>query len=208
MGSIPSAAGTGWSSAGYATFLSINLMRMIRFTLASLLALGAMAAPASAQKTIQTGVGDGGSPHVTSEWTLGTAHISLSYGRPSLKGRSEAKMMPIGKTWRTGADEATVITTDEPVTFGNVKLAPGSYTINTEPGATSWQIIFGKLASPKQWGVPYKSDLEIGRAPMIVRKASAPVEQLTYSIDRAAKGGALRIEWGTTSVTAPFTIGD
>ena len=38
-------------------------------------------------------------------------------------------------------------------------------------------------------------------------KAKAPVEQVTYSIDPTATGGTLRIEWGTTSVTSPFTVG-
>jgi hypothetical protein len=183
-------------------------MRVLRCSATSLLAFAATAVSASAQKTTQTGVGGGGSPHVTTEWTLGGANVSISYGRPSLKGRAESKMMPAGKVWRTGADEATVITTDKPLTFGSVTLAPGSYTINTEPGATAWQIIFGKLAKPGQWGIPYKPGLEIGRAPMTLGTASAPVEQLTYSIDGTSTGGVLRIEWGTTSVSTPFTIGE
>lgn len=172
---------------------------------ATLLATGATVVGAQATKT--TGTGGGGSPHVTTDWTIGAAHVSISYGRPSLKGRAESTMMPAGKPWRTGADEATVITTDKTIKFGAVTLAPGSYTINTEPGATSWQLILGKLGSPKQWGIPYKPELEIGRAPMTLGKTSAPVEQVTYSIDRTASGGILRIEWGTTSVTTPFTIG-
>lgn len=186
----------------------MNSMTSLRAPLTLMFALAASAVTAGAQKTVQTGVGGGGSPHVTSEWTIGTAKVSISYGRPSLKGRAESKMMPPGKVWRTGADEATVITTDKSLTFGSVKLAPGSYTINTEPGAKSWQIIFGKLGSPKQWGVPYKPELELGRAPMTVARTSSPVEQLTYSIDRTPAGGRLRIAWGTTSATAPFTVGN
>lgn len=170
--------------------------------------LAATATSAGAQITTQTGVGGGGSPHAKTDWTIGSAQVSISYGRPSLKGRAESAMMPTGKPWRTGADEATVITSDKPLTFGTVTLAPGSYTINTEPGAKSWQLILGKLGSPKQWGIPYKPALEIGRAPMTVGKTAAPVEQLTYSIDKTSStGGTLRIEWGTTSVSAPFTVG-
>lgn len=155
----------------------------------------------------QTGIGGGGSPHVRTDWTIGTAHVSISYGRPSLKGRAESTMMPTGKPWRSGADEATVLTTDKPLKFGTVSLAPGSYTLNTEPGTTSWQLIFGKLGSPKQWGIPYKSALEIGRSPMMLAKRSALVEQLTYSIDKTSAGGTLHIDWGTTSASAPFTVG-
>lgn len=162
---------------------------------------------AHAQKITQTGVGKGGSPHVKTEWKLNGANIAIEYGRPSLKGRSEAQMMPVGQPWRTGADEATVITTDKPLQFGKVTLAPGSYTINTQPGEKDWQIIFGKLGQPKQWGIPYQAALELGRATMKLGKTSAPVEQVTYSIDPSKTGGTLRIEWGNTSVNTPFTVG-
>jgi hypothetical protein len=185
-------------------------MRLTIRTLASTALVAASATFATfagAQTTKQTGKGGGGSPHVTTQWTVNDAHISISYGRPYLKGRAESAMMPIGKPWRTGADEATVITTDKPLTFGSVTLAPGSYTINTEPGATSWQIIFGKLATPKQWGIPYKPELEIGRAPMTLGKTGGPVEQVTFLIAPTRTGGILRMEWGTTSASVPFTIG-
>jgi hypothetical protein len=159
-----------------------------------------------AQKTMQIHPGKGGSPHVRSEWTIDGAHISIEYGRPSLKERPESQMMPAGKPWRTGADEATVLTTDKPLKFGTLNLAPGSYTVNTQPG-TEWQLIVGKLGKPGQWGIPYNAGLEIGRAPMKVDKTAAPVEQLTISIDDTATGGVLRVEWATTSATIPFTVG-
>jgi DUF2911 family protein len=185
------------------------MMRAIIRTAAATALVFAAAAVGGAQTTTQLGTGGGGSPHVKTDWTIGTAHISISYGRPSLKGRSEATLMPTGKPWRTGADEATVLTTDKRLTFGSVALAPGSYTINTVPGTTSWQLILGKLGSPKQWGIPYKKDLEIGRAPMRLGKTSSPVEQVTITIvpDRSASGGLLRIEWGSTSAETPFVIG-
>lgn len=182
-------------------------MRAIIRTVAATSVLAVSAAVAGAQTTTQLGVGGGGSPHVRTDWTIGTAHISISYGRPSIKGRPQATLMPTGKPWRTGADEATVLTTDKQLTFGSVALAPGSYTINTVPGTTSWQLILGKLGSPKQWGIPYKKELEIGRAAMKLDKTAAPVEQVTFSIDKMGSGGILRIEWGTTSVATPFTIG-
>jgi hypothetical protein len=162
---------------------------------------------ALAQKTTDLGTGRGGSAHVKTEWTIGGAHIAIGYGRPTLKGRAEATLMPPGRPWRTGADAATVITTDKPLTFGKVVLQPGTYTINTQPGATSWELIFGKLEKEGQWGVPYQAALEIARTPMAVSKLQKPVEQLTIGIDRQGAGQRLRVEWGTVSATAPFTIG-
>ncbi len=115
-------------------------------------------------------------------------------------------MMPPGKPWRTGADAATVLTTDKPLTFGKVVLQAGSYTINTQPGASSWELIFGKLEKEGQWGVPYQPSLEIGRAPMTVQKLPTPVELMTVKIDHVKSGQVLRVEWGTVSASAPFTI--
>jgi len=180
-------------------------MRMHSVILSVMLTMAA-AAP-MAQKTQQVHPGKGGSPHVKTEWTIDGANISISYGRPFLKGRSETEVMPPGEPWRTGADEATVLTTDKALKFGTLSLEPGTYTINTEPGEQQWQLILGKLGKPNQWGVPYNKALEIGRAPMQVTKASAPVEQLTISVDDTAKGGTVRIEWGTVRATIPFTVG-
>ena len=174
--------------------------------LAATLATTLVAVPAAAQKTTQTGPGKGGSPHVRTEWTVDGANLSISYGRPYLKGRAEAQMMPAGQVWRTGADTATIIVTDKTLKFGTVSLAPGSYTINTQPGAGEWQLILGRLTSPGQWGIPYQPELEIGRAPMTVGKTSSALEQLTISVDDTKAGATLRIEWGTTSASIPFTV--
>ena len=161
-----------------------------------------------AQKTTEIKTGKGGSLHVRTDWTIDGASISIEYGRPFLKGRAEEKMMPAGREWRTGADEATIITTDKPLKFGAVSLAPGTYTINTVPGANEWTLVLGRLSKPGQWGIPYQKDLEIGRTPMKVGKTKAPVENVTISIDDTPGSGAvLRVEWGTTSATAPFTVG-
>ena len=78
---------------------------------------------AVAQKTTDMGVGGGGSPHVRTEWAIDGAHLSIEYGRPFLKGRPEALMMPPGEPWRTGADAATTLTTDKPLKFGSLSVA-------------------------------------------------------------------------------------
>jgi hypothetical protein len=160
-----------------------------------------------AQTTTQVHPGKGGSPHVRSEWTVDGAKISIEYGRPYLKGRPESQVMPPGKPWRTGADEATILTTDKQLKFGALTLAPGSYTLNTQPGEKEWQLIVGKVGKPGQWGIPYNASLEIGRAPMTAGKTPSAVEQVTISIDDTAAGGTLRVEWGSTRATIPFTVG-
>jgi hypothetical protein len=181
-------------------------MHRVLIVIAAGIALSGSLFVASAQKTTPLGTGGGGSPHVRTTWTIDGASVSIEYGQPYLKGRAEAMMMPPGTPWRTGADEATVITSDKPLKFGLVSLPAGRFTINTQPGA-EWQLILGRLEKPGQWGIPYNAKLELGRMPMKTGKTAKPVEQVTISIDDTPAGANLRIEWGTTSAVAPFTIG-
>jgi cytochrome c556 len=165
----------------------------------------ATSAPATAQKTTQVHPGKGGSPHVRTESTIDGAHISIEYGRPFLKGRDLKEVAPPGREWRTGADEATTLTTDRALRFGTLNVPAGTYTLYTVPGETEWQLVVSKKTG--QWGIPYPKGEDLGRVPMTVGKTSAPVEQLTISVADTAAGGTLRIDWGTTSATVPFTVG-
>ena len=175
---------------------------------ALLMLAGLVGASLHAQKITDIGAGNGGSPHVRADWTVDGANIAIEYGRPSLKGRPEAQMMPAGQPWRTGADQATTIKSDKPLMFGSLTLAAGTvYTINTIPGDKAWQLVIGKLDKPGQWGIPYQAALEIGKVPMNAGKTAKPVEQLTISIDDTAAGATLRIEWGAASARAPFKVG-
>ena len=182
-------------------------MRQSGCTVLVAAAVAAFGITGVAQKTTEVHPGKRGSPHVKTEWTIDGANISIEYGRPLLKGRTDAAVMPPGQPWRTGADEATVITTDKALKFGTVSLPAGTYTINTQPGEKDWQIIFGKLGKPGQWGIPYQAPLEIGRSPMTLGKTKAPVEQLTIQVEDTPAGATLRVEWGGSSASAPFTVG-
>lgn len=180
---------------------------LVQVTLACACAL-AFCFAVAAQKSVQTSPGTGGSPHFRSEWDIKGAHITIEYGRPYLKGRTIGKeLAPYGEPWRTGADEATIITSTKALKLGTIPLAANTtYTINTLPNPDHWDLIIGKLSEKGQWGIPYQPNLEIARTPMKLGKTSAPVEQVTISIDPTSTGGTLRVEWGTVNATVPLTI--
>jgi hypothetical protein len=183
------------------------MMRKNSFWAAALLvaASGAWLAAQDAHTT-QLKVGGGGSPHMRGEWTVHGAKISIEYGSPFLKGRTVGnEVAPFGKVWRTGADEATTIVSDKPLTFGALVVPAGTHTIYTLPNENQWQLIISKTTG--QWGIPYPEGDDLGRVPMKVGKRAAPVENLRYAIDETPAGGTLRIEWGTTSAAIDFTVG-
>lgn len=177
---------------------------MSRYVL-TVAAVAAFGVGLAAQKTTTVHQGKGGSPHVRSEWTVDGAAISIEYGRPYLKGRPLETLAPKGQIWRAGADEATTLKTDKPLKFGDVMVPAGTYTLWAVPGEKEWQLVISKATG--QWGTQYKDGQDLGRVPMTVGAAKAPAEQVTFAIDNTRAGATLRLEWGTTSASVPFTVG-
>lgn len=177
---------------------------MIRYTMPAAIVVLCTASLA-AQKTTGVHPGKGGSPHVRTEWTIDGANISIEYGRPYLKGRRIEDVAPYGKIWRAGADEATTLKTDKPLKFGSLAVPAGTYTLFTVPNEKQWQLVISKQTG--QWGTVYTEGQDLGRVPLTVGHAAKMPDQLTYSIDDTAQGATLRLEWGHTSVSTPFTVG-
>ena len=181
-------------------------MRRFVFSVAAL-TLAAFASTTFAQKTTQVHPGKAGSPHVKSEWAVDGANISIEYGRPSLKGRVPGKDVDPyeGREWRTGADEATTLVTNRPLTFGTLAVPAGTYTLYTIPVKGTWQLVVSKKTG--QWGIPYPKGEDLGRVPMTMGKPAGAADQLTIAIEDTKAGGLLHVDWGTTRASIPFTVG-
>jgi hypothetical protein len=178
-----------------------------RFATALLVGSLALApAAAAAQEVEEVHPGKGGSPHEAHTWTVGDATIKITYGRPYLKGRTVGEdVAEHGKVWRTGADEATTLEVSQALKIGDLSVPAGTYTLYTLPEETDWQLIVNKQT--EQWGTEYDEGQDLGRAPMTKESLSEPVEQLTFNVEETDAGGTLAIEWGTTRVSTPFTVG-
>lgn len=145
------------------------------------------------------------SPHETVNATVDGAKVSVTYGRPYMKGRKIAGgLVPYGQVWRTGADEATTLVTDKALMFGSTHVQPGTYTLYTLPAEKGWQLIINKQTG--QWGTDYDQAQDLARIPMKVTKTPAPVEQFTIAINDTPAGGELKLTWENSDVTAPFTV--
>jgi Protein of unknown function (DUF2911) len=78
--------------------------------------------------------------------------IEIVYSRPNMKGRSIfGDLVPFGKPWRTGANNATKITFGEDVKVGGMPVKAGSYALYTIPGQSEWEVIINKGIG--NWGV-------------------------------------------------------
>jgi hypothetical protein len=177
----------------------------MKFASTLVLCFAMVAALSAEQKTTAVHPGRGGSPHVRTEWSISGANLSIEYGRPYVKGRTIGKeLAPFGYVWRAGADEATTLKSDKALAFGSLTVPAGAHTLWVLPAADKWQLIVNKNTG--QWGTDYNEKADIGRVDMKVEKIASPVEQLTFSIEPAAGGGVLKIEFGPYRASVPFAV--
>src|SRR5678816_3903547 len=72
------------------------------------------------------------SPAAKATGKAGSATITIDYSQPSVKGRKIfGDLVPYGKVWRTGANEATVFETDSNIKVEGKPLAKGTYGLFT-----------------------------------------------------------------------------
>src|SRR5258708_6226462 len=105
----------------------------------------------------------------------GISPVKPTYSRPDVKGRKIfGDLVPYGKVWRTGANQATTLTFGDAVTIGGTKITAGKYGLLTIPGAGEWTLII-----PRQLDVTnpaaYKPDQDVVRV-------TAQAQQLPFPL--------------------------
>lgn len=150
------------------------------------------------------------SPLDSVSFELGGAKVKVCYGRPSARGRTMigGTNVPLGKLWRTGANEPTMLHTTGPITVAGIKLTAGTYSVYTVPEQEQWTIILNR--STTQWGDEgsYSEGVkkeEVGRGYAPVSVLPEHVEQFTIRAEtKGSYGGALVMEWEKTRVVIPL----
>jgi hypothetical protein len=158
-----------------------------------------------AKEAVARAQGQGGrvSPHESVSLDLNRNSITISYGRPYLKGREFGKeLAPFGSVWRLGADEATKLTVTAPARFeGGPQLAPGSYSLWAITGPSKWTLIVNKQADT--WGTRYSQSQDLARFDINVEKTPSPVEEFTITLAKVSGDSAkVTFAWGDESVSS------
>ena len=179
------------------------MSRTMSFTLA-LVFLVASVVPATAAQGEKKPL----SPPATAEELIGSNRILVHYSAPSMRGRKiMGGLVPFDKVWRTGANAATTLITQQDVRIGDLLVPKGTYTLYTIPTATEWTLIVNRQTG--QWGTQYDQAQDLGRVPMTVRPIDAPLETFVISVEPGGpKKGALRLTWETTEASVPITLAE
>ena len=150
---------------------------------------------------------------------LGSNRISVDYGRPSMRGRKiMGGVVPYGKIWCTGANDATGFFTSANLNIGGVNLPRGSYVLYTLPSRKQWKLIINTLPAAergrrtfnKQTGqltTYYNEKLDFARIPLKKKLINEPVEKFTISLERTSdKSGTMKMAWEKTQLSIDFQV--
>ena len=154
------------------------------------------------------------SPADSVKATVDGAAVAIHYGRPSKRGRvvfgdSGVAMEPWGKVWRTGANEATRLTTDRDLVIGDAVVPAGTYTLWTLLDRAGWRLIVNRQtlradgSGRPLWGTGYDPRHDLARTAMTMTRLTEPVEQLSIALEPQGRAAVLRVRWDTTEATVP-----
>jgi len=146
------------------------------------------------------------SPPQTIKQDFGLSSIELSYSRPGVKGRKVfGDLVPFGKVWRTGANNATTIDFADDVTIGGTKILAGKYGLLTIPDKDNWTIIITKqldVTNP----TAYKQEMDVVRASVKPMMLKDKIETFTMQFANVKPSTCeLEIIWDNTGVVLPIS---
>lgn len=140
------------------------------------------------------------SPPLVMEDTLDEKLVTVHYGAPSVRGRTiYGELVPYGEIWRTGANEATVLSIQDSFTVAGQSLAPGQYALFTIPSKNEWTVILN--ADYDQWGAyNYDESKDVARFSIVPDFVDELQEQMRFVV----QGNNLVLQWEYMRLSIPF----
>jgi hypothetical protein len=132
------------------------------------------------------------------------AYIKITYSQPEKRGREIfGKLVPFNEVWRTGANEATEITTTKNIQINGTLLKAGTYSIFTIPQKDKWTIIINSEVG--LWGAyNYNSKLDLMRFDVPVMQSDVVYESFTMEFNHRNEVADLLLYWDKTKVSIPL----
>ena len=138
-----------------------------------------------------------------------TAKVRVIYSRPALNGREVVgNLIPIGKVWRVGANEAPEIKFYEDATIMGKKVKAGTYALLAQANEQSQDMTIILSSDLDQWGAySYDPKYDVLRVNVAGKEISESVENFAIQF---AKGNdkevLMRMAWGTGMVEVPIVF--
>ena len=149
------------------------------------------------------------SPFDSAMVRLGAGEVKVCFSRPRTLGRPiMGRVVPYGRPWRMGADEATSILIPTRARVAGLNLEPGWYSLYAVPGEREWRIVIN--ADIRRWGVPIDESVrarDLGSVAVPVETETQVEELLSMRFGRTGPNAAtLVIRWDRTTIRVPVVL--
>jgi tetratricopeptide (TPR) repeat protein len=135
---------------------------------------------------------------------LGLTEIKIDYHRPAVKGRAIwGQLVPYGKVWRTGANDATTISFSTAVRVAGKEVPAGTYALFAVPDPDRFTFILNKTS--RQWGAYFYKAEEDQLRFAVKPEPAAHKEWLEYQLDLKDRTTAIAaLHWEKLRVSFPI----
>ncbi len=139
--------------------------------------------------------------------SVGGAEIRAHWGTPLKRGREIwGALVPYGRVWRTGANQATHFSTNRPLRFGTLVVPAGTYTLFSIIEESGGTLIINTQTG--QNGQSYDETRDLGRVRLHTRPLDETVESFTLRVDGSNEGGVLRLQWDRKEYFSEFALSE
>ncbi len=117
-----------------------------------------------------------------------------------------------GTVFKFVGSRATKLMTDANLDFGGKLIKannmaenyPGVYSLWLKKTDAGWSLVFNE--QPDIWGTQYKAEFDVAEVPLDTTTLDETANRFIIKIEETTDGGELKMAWGNTQWSTPFTV--
>lgn len=165
---------------------------------------GGLRAPLSTRATVSVPLTY---PRIPTQPAPAALTVTIDYGQPHARGRDvPVELATDGTVWRTGANEATTLTTKANLVVGGKDVPAGAYSLYTIRESGQYLLIINRNTG--QWGTEYDATKDLVRVPLRAKTNAEVRESLQIALVPAQEPpakGVLTIAWGKLELSTDWS---
>lgn len=137
---------------------------------------------------------------------VGVNPMEIAYSSPAVRDRAIfGELVPFGELWRTGANSATTLSSEENFTIGDAQVKAGTYSIFTIPASD--EITFILNSNAKASSGDYDEKLDVARVTVPFKMENKGVERMQFTFENTTVDATdLTFRWADRTFAVHITV--
>lgn len=145
---------------------------------------------------------------------IGDEQVRITFGNIPVDSEDHKRFLETkeGEIFTYESSRATKLATDLDLQFGGTLIEtenaapnyPGVYSLWLRRVQDGWRLVFNE--QPDIWGTRHDPSADVAEIPLQTRQTGETSAAFLIKLEENDQGGLLRIAWGDTEWSAPFTI--